>query len=60
MDTKLKPKFQAGDVVEDIKRGKSYLVLVVGPDKCLLKEEGVKGIAKWIPTSNLKLGPSFP
>jgi hypothetical protein len=60
VDTKLEPHFQAGDVVEHIKKGKSYLVLVVGPDKCLLKQEGAKGIAKWIPTSNLKLGPSLP
>jgi hypothetical protein len=60
VDTKLKTKFQVGDVVEHVKRGKSYLVLVAGPDKCLLKQEGVKGIVKWIPTSNIKQGPNFP
>jgi hypothetical protein len=58
--TKLKPIFQAGDVVEHVKNGKSYLILVVTLDKCLLKEEGVKRTPKWIPTSNFRLGPSLP
>jgi hypothetical protein len=60
VDTKLRTKFEAGDVVEHIKNGKSYLILVVQQDKCLLKQEGVKTIPKWIQTSKFKLGPSLP
>jgi hypothetical protein len=60
METKLSTSFQAGDVVEHIKNGRSYLILVAGQDKCLLKQEGIKSIPRWMATSNFKLGPSLP
>jgi hypothetical protein len=60
VETKLSTGFQTGDVVEHIKNGKRYLILVVWQNKCFLKQEWVRSIPKWIPTSNFKLGPSLP
>jgi hypothetical protein len=60
VEAKIRTNFEVGDVVEHVRSGKSYLVLLVAQDKCLLKQEGLKSTPKWISTSNVKLGQSLP